>query len=202
MNHLNLLKQSWAIIWAVTAREQVKFWPDYAYDNPRTRVREDLPESVEKLAIPWAYLAVVFAEITKSGTRSWAYNLDYDPNGNGRYLALDTFNSVREAAIQSQNFLLSPFFSWIRNVIARNQRGPSGLESPYEFSLWERYSGKYFRGDSRDGKRIPSYIPRIDKATYTAASRKVYGRNGKGDNDSSKNFLGYIRGWFKNRGDG
>ncbi len=177
----------WAFIAAIIAREQTWFNGFY----------KSVPDSVEKLAVAYGHMVMVFADITNSSTRAWSTNLDHvhkdgDPN---KPYVWDWYFNLLQAALRDA-FTDSVFFNQLRNKVAAEiSDNPA-----FRYSLYERYEGV-----TEDGRTVPDSL-RIDKDTYRQAKKKLYGDNGQGDDDKDpdtqrKNFLGLVRTWFRDRGE-
>jgi len=173
---------------AVIARAQTFSAKFFAWDDPKTPWREDLPDSLEKLAAAYIYMALSFAEM--SGYRSYNWNegpdtLDHRHMGKDLYIWA-FYITLRQ--VLRLPFTETQFFKYLRDFTAKEvERGGA-----YALTLWERaYKPE-----------VPQEL-RIDEKTYRAAVEKIYGKDGNGDFDSQsqsysgKNVLGMVINWFR-----
>ncbi|MBI3551854.1 MAG: hypothetical protein HY077_04995 [Elusimicrobia bacterium] len=190
----------WEFIASVIAREQVFSSDWYA----------SIPASAEKLAASVMNLVKVFVDLTNGTTRSWATDKDFRQTANDAksYVAWGWFEQLviaaRDAAANvgrnAGHFIDSKFMAW-----ARDWTAPKEASNPaFQYTLWELYDGKFYRpNDPRNGQPIPSNVPRIDKATYDREAYKVYGADGKANNQANQldaqTIFGWIISWLKGR---
>ncbi|MBI4055253.1 MAG: hypothetical protein HY402_03880 [Elusimicrobia bacterium] len=182
---------SWAFIASKLVREATYFTKYFGWDDPRTSKREDIPASVEKLAIAYVYDVLGFAQMTQGNSRSWATNLDHNHKNKGTWYEWSYYEALRQ--VLWLPFIDTRFFTHLRDFTALEvNRDPA-----FQFSLYERWTGKYWRPGSPEHEQpIPDNVPRLDEATYREATKKIYGQDGNGDNNSTENFLGLVRDWF------
>ncbi|MEK7388256.1 MAG: hypothetical protein AAB036_01010 [Elusimicrobiota bacterium] len=179
---------SWAFILAVIGREMIHFHDFYSV----------VPASVEQLAVQYAHLAMVFAEATRGDSTSWSTNLDHNHLNQGTYLVWSWYENLLKAVTsQTVGFIDSRFFIWLRDVISKE----TSSNPDYQYSLYERMTRLYWRpGTALHEKPIPAQVSRLGSREYEAASQRVYGVDGQGDNHSASNLLGYVLNWFSGRG--
>jgi hypothetical protein len=183
----------WEFIAAIIAREQTLSSNWYA----------DIPNSADKLGAAWMTAAKVFVDLTGGTGRRWATDKDFrvDQRDNTSFLMWNTFEKTLDAAHGAYRSGLhinkSEFFRWIAGTMAAK----TSNDPAYQFSLWEMHDRHYYRpGDPRDGRPIPADIPSISRTAFDAASQKVYGNDGKGQN-SGQNVFGMIINWLRSRGE-
>lgn len=177
---------SWAFIAGMLTDKQTNFSAWYNV----------VPASAERLAIETAHLAMSFAEATNGSATAWSTNLDHNHLGEGTYYVWSWYEQLLKAATGA-SFIESDFFAWLRDFTSKQiSSNPS-----YQYSLYERFTGQHYRpGTPEHETPIPAHIPRLNTNDHQAASEKIYGSDGNGDNGANTNLLGFIRGWFSRRG--
>ena len=179
---------SWAFILATVGRELMNFNDWY----------KSVPASAEKLAVQYSHMALIFAEATNGSAHAWSTNLDHNHRNEGTYFVWAWYEKLLQAMTSTTvGFIDSEFFVWLRDFVAKQT-----AENPaYRYSLYERLTGTHYRPDSSlHGTPIPSSVPRLTQAQHDAASARVYGADGNGDNGANTSLIGYLRGWFGGRG--
>ena len=179
---------SWAFILATIGRELLNFNGWY----------QDVPASAERLAIQYAHMALIFAEATNGSARAWSTNLDHNHRNEGTYFVWAWYEKLLQAVTSTTTgFIESEYFVWLRDFVA----GQTASNPAHQYSLYERLTGRYYRpGTQIHDTPIPADIPRLTQTQHDAASSRVYGEDGNGDNGANANLLGYLRSWFYNRG--
>lgn len=179
---------SWAFILATIGREIMNFNGWY----------QGVPASAERLAIQYAHMALIFAEATNGSARAWSTNLDHNHRNEGTYFVWAWYEKLLQAVTSTTTgFIESDYFIWLRDFVARQ----TASNPSHQYSLYEQLTGRHYRpGTAIHDTPIPSDIPRLTQAQHDAASSRVYGEDGNGDNNANANLLGYLRGWFYDRG--
>ena len=179
---------SWAFILATVGREIMNFNGWYGV----------VPASAERLAIQYAHMAMIFAQATNGSARAWSTNLDHNHMNEGTYFVWAWYEKLLQAATSATvGFIDSEYFVWLRDFVA-NQ---TATNPSYQYSLYERLTGTHYRPNSPlHNTPIPANVQRLTQAQHDAASSRVYGADGNGDNGANANLLGYLRGWFGRRG--
>jgi len=179
---------SWAFILATIGRELMNFNGWY----------QGVPASAERLAIQYAHMALIFAEATNGSALAWSTNLDHNHRNEGTYFVWAWYEKLLQAVTSTTTgFIESEYFVWLRDFVA----GQTASNPAHQYSLYERLTGRYYRpGTAIHDTPIPADITRLTQAQHDAASSRVYGADGNGDNGANANLLGYLRSWFYNRG--
>lgn len=179
---------SWAFILATIGREMMEFNGWY----------KDVPASAEKLAVQYAHMAVIFAEATNGSARAWSTNLDHNHRNEGTYFVWAWYEKLLQAVTSTTTgFIESEFYVWLRDFVSKQ----TASNSAYQYSLYERLTGKYYRpGTALHDTPIPANVPRLTQAQHDAASERVYGKDGNGDNGADTSLIGYLKSWFTRRG--
>ncbi|MBI4051922.1 MAG: sulfite exporter TauE/SafE family protein [Elusimicrobia bacterium] len=190
LTNFTIQNTSLAFQQAIKAQAHTFFWPKYAH----------VPPSVEKLAVGYGFMSMVFAELTGSNLRSWDYDRDHQHGGTYFMAAWYKMfvKSVLASPLGGPGFIFSPFYEYIRDTLVRSL----DLDPAYGFSLYERWKGVYARPGKDEDEQIPipDNVSRLSDEEYNQASEAIYGVNGEGDGNSDNNFLGFIRNWVRNRG--